>query len=368
VAFCAAHIVPGLDFSNDPLLAGRIHSYIDTQISRLGGPNFHEIPVNAPIAQAHNNQRDGMHRQAINRGRVAYEPNSLGGGCPFQAGMKGFTSFPETVREDKVRGKPERFADHYTQATLFWNSQAPVEKSHIIRAFRFELTKVQVPSIRQRMVSSLANVADELAAGVAEGLGIEVPEPMPRVLQKARRPEVDKSPALSLFARPGDGGIRTRRIAILVADGIDGDAVKSLHSALVEAGAVPRLVGARLGQVKAEGGEALEVEVTLEAGPAVLYDALVIPGGHKAIQALGNVGHALEFIKDQYRHCKPILALREGTTLVENAGVPARLESGEPDPGLLLLEEGETDEAITQFIAALARHRHFEREIDPPGV
>ena len=116
VAFCAAHIVPGIDFSNDPLLAGRIHSYVDTQISRLGGPNFHEIPVNAPIAQAHNNQRDGMHRQAINRGRVAYEPNSLGGGCPFQAGARGFTSFPDPTPEDKVRGKPEKFADHYTQA------------------------------------------------------------------------------------------------------------------------------------------------------------------------------------------------------------------------------------------------------------
>jgi catalase len=272
------------------------------------------------------------------------------------------------VQEDKVRGKPERFADHYTQATLFWNSQAPVEKSHIIRAFRFELTKVQTPAIRRRMVSSLANVADELAAGVAEGLGIEVPEPMPKVLQRVRRPEVETSPALSLFARPGEGGIRTRRIAILVADGINGDAVKSLHSALVEAGAVPRLVGARLGQVKTADGEALEIEVTLETGPAVLYDALVIPGGHKAIQSLGNVGHALEFIKDQYRHCKPILALREGTTLVENAGVPAMLESGEPDPGLLLLEDGDVGEAIKQFVDAIARHRHFEREIDPPGV
>ena len=156
VAFCTAHIVPGLDFSNDPLLAGRIHSYVDTQLTRLGGPNFHEIPINAPIAQVHNNQRDGMHRQAIHRGRVAYEPNSLGGGCPFQAGMRGFTSFPQPVQEDKVRGKPEKFADHYTQATLFWNSQSDVEKAHIIRAFRFELTRVQNGAIRERIVSQLA--------------------------------------------------------------------------------------------------------------------------------------------------------------------------------------------------------------------
>ena len=143
VAFCTAHIVPGLDFSNDPLLAGRIHSYVDTQISRLGGPNFHEIPINAPVAQVHNNQRDGMHRQAIPRGRVAYEPNSLGGGCPFQAGVQGFMSFPQPSEGDKVRGKPEKFAEHYNQATLFWESQTDVEKLHIIRAFRFELTKVQ---------------------------------------------------------------------------------------------------------------------------------------------------------------------------------------------------------------------------------
>src|SRR6188474_2340476 len=174
VAFCVAHVVPGIDFSNDPLLAGRIHSYVDTQISRLGGPNFHEIPINAPIAQVHNNQRDGLHRQAIHRGRVSYEPNSLGGGCPFQAGSAGFVSFPARAEKNdhKVRGKAERFADHYTQATLFFNSQTPVEQQHIINAFRFELSKVQTPAIRERMVSGLMNVATELAESVAFGLGI----------------------------------------------------------------------------------------------------------------------------------------------------------------------------------------------------
>src|SRR6186713_1964457 len=161
VAFCTAHILPGLDFSNDPLLAGRIHSYVDTQISRLGGPNFHEIPINTPVAQAHNNQRDGMHRQTINRGRVAYEPNSLAGGCPFQAGAAGFTSFREPMTGDKVRGSAERFADHYTQATLFYNSQSPIERAHILRGFRFELSKVQTPAVRERVVAMLANVDPE---------------------------------------------------------------------------------------------------------------------------------------------------------------------------------------------------------------
>jgi catalase len=140
VAFCTAHIVPGIDFTNDPLLAGRIHSYVDTQITRLGGPNFHEIPINASVVPVHNNQRDGFHRQAIARGRVNYEPNSLGGGCPFQAGASGFRSFPEPVAAEKLRGKPEKFAEHYAQATLFYNSQSPEERAHIEAAFRFELT------------------------------------------------------------------------------------------------------------------------------------------------------------------------------------------------------------------------------------
>ena len=246
VAFCTAQIVPGIDLSNDPLLAGRIHSYVDTQISRLGGPNFHEIPINAPLAAPHNNQRDGMHRQAITRGRVAYEPNSLGGGSPFQAGTQGFTSFPERIRDDKVRAKPEKFADHYTQATLFWNSQAPIEKDHIIRAYRFELTRVQVPAVRERVVAMLANVADDLSEAVASGLGIQVPAPLPKVLARPPKPEVIESPALSLLARPGDGTIRARRIAILVADGV-ADHATDLHAVLSEHGAVPRYVGVRLG-------------------------------------------------------------------------------------------------------------------------
>jgi len=368
VAFCAAHIVPGIDFSNDPLLQGRIHSYVDTQISRLGGPNFHEIPVNAPIAQAHNNQRDGMHRQAINRGRVAYEPNSLGGGCPFQAGMKGFTSFPDPSPEDKVRGKPEKFADHFTQARLFWESQSDVEKRHIIRGFRFELTKVQTAFVRERIVSLLANVADELAAGVGEGIGIDVPEPQPKVLARPAKPEVAVSKKLSLFARPGDGSIRTRRIAILVADGVDGEAATTLHEGLLRAGAVPRLVGARLGQVETAQGEALEVEVTLEAAPSVLWDAVAVPGGHQAVERLANIGHAVEFIENAYRHCKPLLAIGAGSTLIDGAGAATHLPDGEPDPGVLSFGEGEAAQALREFTAAIAQHRHFARESDPPMV
>jgi catalase len=368
VAFCAAHIVPGLDFSNDPLLAGRIHSYQDTQISRLGGPNFHEIPINSPVAPTHNNQRDGMHRQAINRGRVAYEPNSLAGGCPFQAGAAGFTSFPEPLVGDQVRGKPERFADHYTQATLFWNSQTDVEKAHIIRGFRFELSRAQIPAVRTRVIAMLANVADDLAASVAQGLGMQVPAPLPKAMEKPPVPEIDASPALSLFARPGDGKIRTRRIAILVADGVNGADVTALHAGLAEQGAVPRFVGARLGTVQSAEGEAIEIDATMEAIPAVLYDALVVPGGRKAIKILGNLGQAAEFVKEQYRHCKPILALGAGQDLVENAGVPLKLSTGEPDSGVLIFPDESVTEALGKFVEAIATHRHFAREMDPPAV
>ena len=368
VAFCAAHIVPGLDFSSDPLLAGRIHSYQDTQISRLGGPNFHEIPINAPVAQPHNNQRDGMHRQAVNRGRVSYEPNSLAGGCPFQAGAAGFTSFREHVEDDKVRGKPERFAEHYNQATLFWNSQTPIEKAHIIRGFRFELTKVQVPAIRERVVAMLANVDAGLADTLAAQLGMERPEPMPKALKRSPRPEVERSPALSLFARPGEGGIRGRRIAILVADGVDGAAARALHEGLTKQGAVPRYIGPRLGAARTESGDALEVEVTLETMPAVLFDALAVPGGKDAVKVLGSVGHALELIKEQYRHAKTILALGAGADLVENAGVPATLPTGAPDPGVLIGRHAGAGDFIATFAAAVAKHRHHDREMDPPEV
>ena len=368
VAFCTAHIVPGIDFSNDPLLAGRIHSYVDTQLLRLGGPNFHEIPINSPVAQVHNNQRDGFHRQAIHRGRVAYEPNSLAGGCPFQAGAKGFTSFPEPVRDDKVRGKPEKFAEHYSQATLFYKSQTPTEQLHIIRAFRFELTRVQTPAIRERVVSQLVNVDADLARAVAEGLGVDVPPAQPRASTRQIKSEVKESKALSLFARPGDGTIRTRRIALLVANGVAGASLQALHAELLGLGAVPRFVGARLGAVASEDGDPIDVEVTIEAAPSVLWDALVIADGAAAAEALKADGQVLEFVKDQYRHCKTLLALGSGGEILEAADIPPELPNGEADPGVLRFAAEEGEEAVAAFAAALAQHRHFARQTDPPRV
>lgn len=368
VAFCAAHVVPGIDFSNDPLLAGRIHSYIDTQLTRLGGPNFHEIPINSPVAQVHNNQRDGFHRQAIPRGRVAYEPNSLAGGCPFQAGARGFTSFAEPVREHKVRGKPERFAEHYHQARLFYESQSPVEKLHIMKAYRFELTRVQTAAVRRRVLAQLRNVSEELANQVAAGLGMSLPDPLPLAIDAAPRPEVERSPSLSLMARPGEAAIRTRRIALLVADGTDAEAASSLHEALAAQGAIPRFVGPTLGPVAVSAGDPLEVEITLEAAPSVLWDAVVLPDGEAALAALEKDGHTQEFLRDQYRHCKPILALGSSTRLLDQAGIGAALASGGADAGVLRFAAGELEAAIGAFVEALAAHRHFARETDPPAV
>ncbi len=364
VAFCTAHLVPGIDFTDDPLMQGRIHSYIDTQISRLGGPNFHEIPINSPLAPVHNNQREGMHRQAIHRGRVNYEPNSLAGGAPFQAGAAGFTSFPEPVSERKVRGKAELFAEHYAQARLFWISQSAPEQAHIINAFRFELTRVQTPAVRVRMVAGLVNVDAALAAAVAAGLGIAVPPPLPRSTNLPIH-QYPPSPSLSLLSRPGATGVRTRRVAILVANGVDGAMVRTLYAALLTDGAVPRLVGQRLGKVEAGADCVLDVEITLETGPSVLYDGAVLPNGAGVLAADAR---ALEFVREQYRHGKPILAIGSGADLLRAAGIPLRLPDGSADPGLIVSDGSDLRAALAAFEAALARHRVYARETDPPRV
>ena len=368
VAFCTAHVVPGIDFSNDPLLAGRIHSYVDTQITRLGGANFHEIPINAPLVPVHNNQRDGLHRQAIPRGKVAYEPNSLGGGCPFQAGAAGFVSSPEPLEGDKLRGKPEKFADHYTQATLFYESQTEVEKTHIVSAFRFELSKLTVPAIRERMLASLVNVSADMAAKIAAGLGVKVPKAMPKALAKSMPPEVLKSPALSLTALPGDGGIRTRKVAILVADGVHGASIAAVQAALTAAGAVACIVAPRLGPVKTADGEAVEATGTLENSPPVLFDSLVLPDGCDGVGLLAGYGQTLEFVSNQYRHGKTILAIGASKLILDKAGIATELPSGDPDPGVLLASVEALDNSAAAFIAAAGRHRHPARETDPPRI
>ncbi|MGE0804658.1 MAG: catalase [Burkholderiaceae bacterium] len=380
VAFCTAHIVPGIDFTNDPLMAGRIHSYVDTQISRLGGPNFHEIPINAPLAPVHNNQRDGMHRQAIHRGRVAYEPNSLGGGCPFQAGTAGFVSFPEPVAADELRGKSEKFAEHYNQATLFFESQTEHEKRHIIDAFSFELSKVTVAGIRERTVAMLRNVSEDLARAVAVNLGMrELPAPLPKATNRTFKPEVRRSEFLSLLARPGMAGIRTRKLAILIADGISADCVLQLAQPLIAKGAVVRLVGQHVGPTRPESGAALDADASLKNSPSALFDAVIVPDGDEGVEALCRDGLAQEFVRDQFRHGKALLAVGAGVRLLQKAGIPVAgmAAAGAPpepddadaaaDPGLIV-SPAPTKACVAAFIQAVEAHRHWQREADPPPV
>ena len=297
VAFHTGHVVPGIDFTNDPLLQGRLFSYTDTQLIRLGGPNFHEIPINRPVSSFNNHQRDGHMRQTINRGRVSYEPNSLGGGCPFQAGadMGGFTSYAEKIDGQKVRARSESFFDHFSQATLFFNSQSEPEKEHLINALRFELGKVETPAIRERMVYVLAQVDKTLASRVAEGLGIKVPARIDGPLNmsvpadgnvrqfqpKRVDKEVGSSPALSM-ANTAKDSIKTRKIAVLAADGFDAAAFNVVKKALTDAGAQVKVVAPRLGVLTGAGGEEIKIDFSLLTAASVLFDAVYVPGGGRA--------------------------------------------------------------------------------------
>ena len=367
VAFCVAHIVPGLDFSNDPLLAaasipmwtprfrGSAGRTFTRSRSTLRSRRFTTISATACTGRR-------SIAAALSMNRIHWA-----GAARSRRHAAGFTLSRADSRRQSARQAGTVCGSLHSGDAVLEQSDAS-GGAHIIRAFRFELTKVQTPAVRERVVAMLANVAGELAERVAQGLGMTLLAPMPKFLEKVPAPEVESSPALSLFTRPGDGSIRTRRVAILVADGVDGASAAAIHSGLAEAGAVPRYVGARLGQVQSADGEAIEVEVSMEAMPAVLFDALVVPGGRAAAQTLGKLGHAAEFIKDQYRHCKPILALGAGRDLVENAGVPARLPSGKPDPGLLVFSEDGAEEALPQLVEAIAKHRHHAREMDPPAV
>jgi catalase len=367
VAFHPGHVVPGIEFSDDPLLQGRLFSYTDTQLTRLGGPNFHEIPINRPIAPMHNNQRDGHMRQNINVGRVAYHPNTLGGGCPMQAGRAGggFVTYPETLGGRKVRERGEKFFDHFSQATLFWNSQSDPEKRHIVQALRFELGKVEVPEVRERVVGMLAHVDRTLAGQVAEGLGLAVPklagslnlsvpaDADPKKFQPiALKQAVTRSEALSMAKTVKDTA-ETRKVAILAADGVDGDAVAAMRRALQAAGAVPKIVAPHGGFLKADGGGALAVDFTLLTVGSVLFDAVFIPGGAPSTSALAGDGAAVLFVREAYKHCKAIAASGTGLAVVEAAGV---------DPKDVLTRREANGKLSAAFIKAIAQHRDWARE------
>lgn len=383
VAFHPGHIVPGIDFTNDPLLQGRLFSYLDTQLKRLGGPNFHEIPINRPTVPVHNNQRDGHMRQTINKGRVAYEPNTLGGGCPFQAMRSegGFVSHAERIDANKVRARSESFFDHFSQATLFFNSQSAPEQDHIVNALRFELGKVETQAIRERMVFMLAQVDKSLASRVAEGLGIGVPAGVegplnqsipadgdPKRFQPKRvGKNVGVSPALSMANTPKDS-IKTRKVAVLVAEGFDAAALAAVKQGLLNAGAQVKLIAPRLGQLKGNNGEEVKIDFSFLTSASVLFDAVYIPGGERSIEALKGVPKALHFINEAFKHCKAIAATGTAVDLLQVTYLADKLKEANRkgavvvDEGVVISRDAPPAKVIAEFIKAIAQHRHWSRE------
>ncbi|HEX7174529.1 MAG TPA: catalase HPII [Pyrinomonadaceae bacterium] len=382
VAFHPGHIVPGIDFTNDPLLQGRLFSYTDTQLKRLGSPNFHEIPINRSVAPVHNNQRDAHMRQTINVGRVAYEPNTLGGGCPFQAGADagGFTSYAEKIDARKVRARSESFFDHFSQATLFYNSQSAPEQEHIVNALRFELGKVETPAIRERMVYVLTHIDKTLAGRVAEGLGIKVPvridTPLnmsvpadgdPKKFQPKREvKEVGSSPALSMANTVKDT-VKTRKVAFLAADGFDDDALAAMKKALAGAGAQVKIVAPRLGFLKGSGGAEVKIDFSFLTCASVLFDAVYIAGGEKSAAALKGEVDAIHFVNEAFKHCKAIAATGAGVEVLRASSIGAgKADSGGgkvvSDEGVVTGQDTQAGKAAAEFIKAIAQHRHWSRE------
>ncbi len=355
-AFHIGHIVPGIDFTNDPLLQGRLFSYTDTQLLRLGGPNFHELPINRSIAPVHNNQRDAFHRQSINKGRANYEPNSIDGGWPKEtppaASGGGFESYPERMEGHKVRARSPSFGDHFSQATLFWNSMSAPEKEHIIGAYSFELGKVERVFIRERQVNEiLANIDLELARRVAENIGV-TPPTAPTISLK--QPNPASSPALSLMNHLS-GNIKSRKVAILIANGVDGKAIEIFKQKLADEGAIAKLIGPSPAPVKAADGTMLTPDAAMDGMPSIAFDAVIVPGGAQSVQAMAKNGVAKHYLLEAYKHLKPIAVLGEARQLLTALNLPE-------DAGLVTGDDGDVARVFTAFAQALAQHRIWARE------
>ena len=375
VAYHLGHIVPGIDFSNDPLLQGRLFSYTDTQLTRLGGPNFHEIPINRPVCPFHNGQRDGFHRQEINVGKVSYGPNLLNDNAPRQAKQSegGFASYQERVEGSKVRARSKSFTDHYTQAEMFYQSMTEIEQVHMIKALRFELGKVELDDIRNRMLIQLSQVDRSMANRVAEGLGLTVPSAKglqlnlavpadadPADYQPMPKKEVTPSSALSQVAAD-PSPIETRVVAFLAADGVDGDALNAMKKALGAAGVNSRIVAPHGGQLKAKDGSLIPVDFTLQTGSSVLFDAVYVPGGAQSVKTLQVQHDAVHFVNEAYRHCKPIASSGDGANLLAEAayGAAADILSGDG----VIIENGD-DAPAEALMADMAQHRFWSRELN----
>ncbi len=358
VAFCTNNVVPGIAFTDDPLLQARNFSYLDTQLTRLGGPNFAQIPINRPLAEVHNHQQDGFHQHRIPTRQVNYHPNSLGGGQPEPRPDLGYVHPPERLDGIKERKRSASFNDHYSQARLFWNSMSGWEREHIVAAYAFELGKVAQPYIRARMVEQLARIDGELAGQVAGKLGIPAPE-------QVAVNDGAASPALSMALPPAPGsavahalqpGVVGRKVAVLAGAGFRMGSVAALQEALTGAGAVVELIGPTGGAVPAEDRDPVPATRALSTTASVLYDAVVVADGAAGVTALAGDGLAVHFVAEAYRHAKPIVALGAGRALLDRAGLPA---PDGPADGVLVDDDGV--DLAAELLTALAGHRTFSR-------
>ncbi len=360
VAFHTANVVPGIDFTNDPLLQARNFSYLDTQLIRLGGPNFAQLPVNRPVAQVHHHQRDGYGQHRIDVSPVSYHPNSIAGGCPALASLDegAYRHYTERVDGTTIRKRSESFKDHYSQATLFWNSMSDWERHHIAEAFQFELGKLERPEIRERVLQNLAHVDGELAAEVAAGLGLAAPS-------EAEPNHGRSSPALSQTGQPES--VATRKVAVLAADGVDARPLQELLNALREQGAICEVLAPHGGEL--EGGVVVDRPLTTMA--SVLYDAVLVAGGASSVETLGANGAALRYVAEAFKHGKAVGGIGAGVELLREAPLNgARLSDGDlvDAAGVVTLGSdgnGQLGQFARAFAEAIARHRHFEREVAP---
>ncbi len=354
VAFHPGHVVPGIDFTPDPLLQGRLHSYIDTQLSRLGGPNFHEIPINRPVCPMRNFQRDGHMRLAVPSGQVNYEPNSLDPDSPRENRLKGFASFPDSNAGPKLRQRPETFADHYSQARQFWRSMTVPEQGHIVGAFTFELSKVETPEIRRRMLGHLDLIEPELGARVATAMNMKgkAEKITPAV---APRDDLDPSPALSLVGK-APATLKGRCVAALVTDGSDARAVERLRQALTKEGAKLKLIAPKIGKM----ANGLVPDQTVEGAPSVLFDAVVLLPSQAGAKALAGVAAAINWVRDSFGHLKAIGFNDAARPLLDKAGVA-------PDDKLGVISF-EAARGLETFIATARKHKVWDREklVQPP--
>jgi catalase len=345
VAYCPSHVVPGIDFSNDPLLQGRLFSYLDTQLSRLGSPNFHQIPVNAPRCPFANQQRDGHMQMGQPTGRVAYEPSSLSGSSPLESAATGFHSVAATEGGLRGRIRSPSFADHYSQARQFYRSQSIFEQAHIASAFVFELSKVEHLHVRQAMVSHLRPVDEDLAQRVSVGLGFEKLPDAPVTVVPVQ--ELPPSPALQIIGKM-KATLRGRAIGLLVAHGSDGTAIESLRKAATDAGARVTVIARSVGGTRLADGTMLVTDVQLAGASSVLFDAVAIVLSTEGAKALWSESAAVDFVRDAFNHLKAIAVDQGGQTLLDRANVGV-------DAGIF----GSSD--VDRFIAA-AQARQWERE------